>query len=608
MSLTREWIHQHPLMGRYSSSKIKAQLGNFDLNLPECGPLQAKILEIFSPMEKAVGWRRLWLALAKAQRKLGIQISDEQIQIQESLVRKIDLKACATEERLTRHDVMAHLHVLKTQMNAIQKDSAKHLHLGATSCFVTDNQEIIAQTEALNIFIKNSAHAQLKTDLENLRKQIKARGVKGTTGSQASYFELFEGDFNKVLELEQLVMRELGFESSYIVTGQTYPRIQDLFLVGKLYNLSKHYEGSIARSIQQKLYSIRQSLAHMASQQWLERSLDDSAQRRVQICEAFQFFAQLMESDCTYKGASYLSLSPSLSKAIKVLIETQANVLDRMSQFAERYKKNACIGYTHYQVAQPVTYGKRISLWIQHLLPAFELLQNCIQNTKINSLDLNLAFDLWASGSSKIGVDCRLLQHDHELSEPFGKSQIGSSAMAYKKNPMRSERLCSLSRVKLDQLQFCNSPEMSILCIDSLLQLKLSIFSPDSENQIGFHVQELNVSQRLDQVLPFLVSERLLMLAAQKGADRQEMHEIIRLCMLEARKQMQSNPGLVNPFLDLLDKTDFPIKQKDVPDLGEPERYIGFCVEQVEYFLDQARPIWSKYKKHHEQQIEEVRV
>lgn len=608
MSLTREWIHQHPLMGRYSSSKIKAQLGNFDLNLPECGPLQAKILEIFSPMEKAVGWRRLWLALAKAQRKLGIQISDEQIQIQEALVRKIDLKACATEERLTRHDVMAHLHVLKTQMNAIQKDSAKHLHLGATSCFVTDNQEIIAQTEALNIFIKNSAHAQLKTDLENLRKQIKARGVKGTTGSQASYFELFEGDFNKVLELEQLVMRELGFESSYIVTGQTYPRIQDLFLVGKLYNLSKHYEGSIARSIQQKLYSIRQSLAHMASQQWLERSLDDSAQRRVQICEAFQFFAQLMESDCTYKGASYLSLSPSLSKAIKVLIETQANVLDRMSQFAERYKKNACIGYTHYQVAQPVTYGKRISLWIQHLLPAFELLQNCIQNTKINSLDLNLAFDLWASGSSKIGVDCRLLQHDHELSEPFGKSQIGSSAMAYKKNPMRSERLCSLSRVKLDQLQFCDSPEMSILCIDSLLQLKLSIFSPDSENQIGFHVQELNVSQRLDQVLPFLVSERLLMLAAQKGADRQEMHEIIRLCMLEARKQMQSNPGLVNPFLDLLDKTDFPIKQKDVPDLGEPERYIGFCVEQVEYFLDQARPIWSKYKKHHEQQIEEVRV
>ncbi len=608
MSLTREWIHQHPLMGRYSSSKIKAQLGNFDLNLPECGPLQAKILEIFSPMEKAVGWRRLWLALAKAQRKLGIQISDEQIQIQESLVRKIDLKACATEERLTRHDVMAHLHVLKTQMNAIQKDSAKHLHLGATSCFVTDNQEIIAQTEALNIFIKNSAHAQLKTDLENLRKQIKARGVKGTTGSQASYFELFEGDFNKVLELEQLVMRELGFESSYIVTGQTYPRIQDLFLVGKLYNLSKHYEGSIARSIQQKLYSIRQSLAHMASQQWLERSLDDSAQRRVQICEAFQFFAQLMESDCTYKGASYLSLSPSLSKAIKVLIETQANVLDRMSQFAERYKKNACIGYTHYQVAQPVTYGKRISLWIQHLLPAFELLQNCIQNTKINSLDLNLAFDLWASGSSKIGVDCRLLQHDHELSEPFGKSQIGSSAMAYKKNPMRSERLCSLSRVKLDQLQFCDSPEMSILCIDSLLQLKLSIFSPDSENQIGFHVQELNVSQRLDQVLPFLVSERLLMLAAQKGADRQEMHEIIRLCMLEARKQMQSNPGLVNPFLDLLDKTDFPIKQKDVPDLGEPERYIGFCVEQVEYFLDQARPIWSKYKKHHEQQVEEVRV
>ena len=125
------------------------------------------------------------------------------------------------------------------------------------------------------------------------------------------------------------------------------------------------------------------------------------------------------------------------------------------------------------------------------------------KNKQVNSLELNLALDLWASGSCKIGIDCRLLQHDLELSEPFGKAQIGSSAMAYKKNPMRSERLCSLSRVKLDQLQFCDSPEMSILCIDSLLQLKLSIFSPDSENQIGFQVQELTVSQRLDQVLPF---------------------------------------------------------------------------------------------------------
>ena len=223
--------------------------------------------------------------------------------------------------------------------------------------------------------------------------------------------------------------------------------VQDLFLIGQLYKLSKQYEGSIAKSIQKKLYSIRQSLAHMASQQWLERSLDDSAQRRVQICEAFQLFAQLMESDCSYKGATYVTLKPSLLKAFQVLIETQANVLDRMAQFAERYKENACIGYTHYQVAQPVTYGKRISLWIQHLLPAFELLQNCFQNKEVNSLELNLALDLWASGSCKIGIDCRLLQHDLELSEPFGKSQIGSSAMAYKKNPMRSERLCSLSEL-----------------------------------------------------------------------------------------------------------------------------------------------------------------
>ncbi len=608
MSLTKQWVHQHPLMGRYSSSKMKAQLGNFGSNLPESGPLQTKILEIFSPMEKAVGWRRLWLALAKAQHRLGMEITEKQIQIQQNLLRKVDLEACAAEEKLTRHDVMAHLHVLKNQMNAIEKDSARHLHLGATSCFVTDNQEIIAQNEALDYLIKNCKYASLKLSLTSLKKRIKARGVKGTTGSQASYFELFDGDFKKVLKLEQLVMEELGFNSSYTVTGQTYPRVQDLFLVGQLYNLAHYFKGSTAKEIQRKLYSIRQSLAHMAAQQWLERSLDDSAQRRVQICEAFQLFAQLIESDCNYVGPSPQTLDSSLSEALQTLIETQALVLERMAQFAERYKENACIGYTHYQVAQPVTYGKRISLWIQHLLPAFELLENCLNDKELCSLELDLALDLWASASSKIGTDCRLLQHDLELSEPFGKSQIGSSAMAYKKNPMRSERLCSLSRVKLDQLKFCDSPEMSILCIDSLLQLKLSIFSPDNEKQIGFQVQQLTVSQRLDQVLPFLVSERLLMLAAQRGADRQEMHEIIRLCMLDSRKKMQANPGLANPFLDLLDKTDFPVKQYEVPDLDDPARYIGFCVEQVEYFLEQVKPIWKKYEVRLRPEIEEVRV
>ena len=607
MSYSKQWIKQHPLMGRYSSSAMKSVLGDFKSNFHENSPLEQKILSIFSPYEKALGWRNLWLALAKAQQKAGLDISDRQLEIQESFLHDIDLDKCAAEEKLTRHDVMAHLHVLKDQMNAVEPNCARHLHLGATSCFVTDNQEILAQHEALTCLATSSKSTELKDDLLQLKASIKARGLKGTTGSQASYYELFNGDFSKVVELEKMVMNQMGFDSAYLITGQTYPRIQDLLLVGQLYNLSLNFEGSTALEVRQKLYNLRKSIGHMAAQQWLERSLDDSAQRRVQISEAFQLFARLIESDEEYcRGINTVKLPETIKNGLDLIIETQAKVLKLMAQIAENYKTVACIGYTHYQVAQPVTYGKRVALWIQHLLPAFELLEKNIQAKELNAREINLALDLWSAASCKIGVDCRLLQHDLELSEPFGKSQIGSSAMAYKKNPMRSERLCSLSRLKLDQLDFSEEPEMSLLCLDSLLQLELSIFSADNEHQVGFAVQELTVSQRLNQVLPFLVSERLLMLAAQKGADRQEMHEIIRLCMLESRKQMQADPNLANPFLELLDASNFPVKQHEVPDLSEPSRYVGFCVQQVEQLTSYLHNLLQKYQYHHH--IEEVRV
>lgn len=608
MNLSKQWISQHPLMGRYSSARMKSVLGDFQERLAEGKPLEQKILNIFSPFEKAAGWRKLWLALARAQHKAGLDISERQLEIQASLLREIDLEKCAAEEKLTRHDVMAHLHVLKDQMNAIETNSARHLHLGATSCFVTDNQEILAQHEALECLAENADHAELSSQLRRLKASIKARGVKGTTGSQASYYELFEGDFEKVVELETMVMQELGFESTYMLTGQTYPRVQDLLLVGQLYQLSLSFSGPSVAQTQQSLHRIRQSLAHMAAQQWLERSLDDSAQRRVQICEAFQLMAGLMESDNEYSHTACTNLPVTLREGLKLLIETQAAVMARMSVFAERYKATACIGYTHYQVAQPVTYGKRIALWIQHLLPAFEQLKNCLENAKCDHQEINLALDLWAAASSKIAVDCRLLQHDLELSEPFGKSQIGSSAMAYKKNPMRSERLCSLARLKLDQIDFAVQPELSLLCVDSILQLMLSIFSMDNETQIGFAVQEMTVAQRLDQVLPFLVSERLLMLAAQKGADRQEMHEIIRLCMLESRERMQSEPGLANPFLELLDASSFPVKQSEVDDIAASTRYVGFCVQQVDHFLRYLQAILTNYTLTQAQEVEEVRV
>lgn len=316
----------------------------------------------FSDVKKFSTWRKLWVYLAKAEKTLGLNISDEQIAEMEANLDKIDFQAAVKEESLTRHDVMAHVHVFAGQC----PKAAPIIHLGATSCYVGDNTDLIIIRDGLNILLPKLARcidrlstfadkykdlptlgfthmqpAQLTTvgkraclwisellmDLINIQRvkdDLRFRGVKGTTGTQASFLTIFEGDHEKVKELDKLVTKMAGFEKSYIITGQTYSRKIDCYVMNALASLSasvhkicsdirllasmKEIEepfestqiGSSAMAYKRNPMRSERCCslaklpigfainAHMtASTQWMERTLDDSANRRVIIPEAF---------------------------------------------------------------------------------------------------------------------------------------------------------------------------------------------------------------------------------------------------------------------------------------------------------------------------------
>ncbi|NOZ95576.1 MAG: adenylosuccinate lyase [Acidobacteria bacterium] len=333
----------HPLAGRYASPEM---------------------LSLFSPRRRYTTWRRLWLALAEGERELGLAIPAEAIeQMQRNLtVDEEDLKRVAAYERETRHDVMAHLHAFADRAPAARP----WLHLGATSAFVGDNADLIIMAEAMELVERRllavvasladfaerwadepalgHTHFQpaqpttvgkratlwiqdLLADLERLRFErgrLRLRGAKGTTGTQAAFLELFGGDEAKVTELDRLVAARLGFDGTYAVTGQTYPRKVDAFVLDVLSGLGqsaakmatdirllarlKEVREPMARgqvgssampykanpmrservtSLARWLITLAANPAHTAAAQWLERSLDDSANRRMALPEAF---------------------------------------------------------------------------------------------------------------------------------------------------------------------------------------------------------------------------------------------------------------------------------------------------------------------------------
>jgi adenylosuccinate lyase len=456
----------HPLTGRYASPEMQ---------------------RLFSTGHRYATWRRMWLALAEAERELGLDIPPGAIeQMRANLeLNEDDLVRVAAYEKRTRHDVMAHLEAFADRAPAARPI----LHLGATSAFVGDNAELVITRDALDLVIlrvlavidalaafaekwadeptlgmTHFQPAQPTTvgkratlwlqdsllDLERLRFErgrLKLRGAKGTTGTQATFLELFDGDHAKVRELDRLVAAKVGFDAVYPVTGQTYPRKVDAF------------------------------------------------------------------------------------------------VLDALSGVGQ--------------------------------------------------------------SSAKLATDIRLLARLKEVREPLAEGQVGSSAMPYKANPMRSERVTALARwlinLAANPAQTAASqwlertlddsanrrmalPE-AFLCADAILRVVHNVID-------GLRVFPAMVRKNLAEELPLMASEAILMEGVRRGGDRQALHERLRLHSLASAKIVLEEGG-ANPFLDLVaEDPDVPLDRAELEALLDPARFVGRAPEQVLEFLDEhVKPI-----------------
>lgn len=445
------------------------------------------MLELWSPSTRYGLWRRLWLALAEAQRELGVAIPDEALRQMHEGLDAIDFDAVAKYERRFRHDVMAHVHAF----GDVAPAAKPFIHLGATSAYVTDNADLILMRRGLNLLrrrvldsIRSLAAfaeewraqptlgythlqpAQLTTvgkratlwmqdlvldlqDLDYRRRTLPFRGVKGTTGTQASFLELFDGDHAKVRRLDQLVTTKMYFSAPLAVTGQTYTRKLD---------------------------------------------------------------------------AGVLAVVAGI-----------------------------------------------------------------------------------AASAAKFSGDIRMLQSFGEMEEPFEAEQIGSSAMAYKRNPMRSERIASLARFVISLEGNANHthavqyfertlddsanrrlviPE-SFLATDAILLLMCNIAA-------GLEVHPEVIRRRLANEIPFMATEQLLVRAVLAGGDRQVAHETIRTHSIEAARAMKQGA----PANDLLERLaadgSFGVGLEDLQGAIEPSRFIGRAPEQVDEFLrDVIRPLFA---------------
>lgn len=443
------------------------------------------MLELFSPDTRYQTWRRLWVSLARAEMELGLPITGQQVAELEEHITDIDYDCVSKREKEVRHDVMAHVYAY----GQAAPSAAGVIHLGATSCYVTDNADMVIYRDALQYIrgelikvIANLAGfadlykalptlgythyqpAQLVTvgkratlwmqdlvsdvsEIDYVLSTLKFLGCRGTTGTEASFMDLFEGDEARIDQMNRMIAADFGFDGCFDVCGQTYPRKVD------------------------------------------------------------------------------------------------SRILNCLSSIA----------------------------------------QSCY----------------------RMAGDIRLLQHDRQVEEPFEKNQIGSSAMAYKRNPMRSERICSLARYLMadamnapmtastqwlertldDSANRRISMPEGFLCADAILRLAQNITD-------GLHVNEKIVEKTVKEYLPFIATENLMMEAVKRGGDRQQLHEIIRRCSMEATARMKEGEEC-----DLLSRLaaekDFALTEADMEAILDPAQYIGRCPQQVEAYIKKISPLIS---------------
>lgn len=460
-------VYENPLCTRYAGEEMK---------------------RIFSADNKFSTWRKLWVALAESEKELGLDITDSQIAQMKEHIYDIDYDRAAEYESRFRHDVMAHVHTYGEACPLAKPV----IHLGATSCYVGDNTDIILMKEAMlrikTLLVSNIAvigdfaekykdvptlaftHFQaaqpttvgkraclwaqdLIMDLEHLDfvlDSLKLLGCKGTTGTGASFLELFEGDGEKVKKLEKLIAKKMGFEACVSVSGQTYSRKTDYFVMSVLSGI--------------------------------------------------------------------------------------------------------------------------------------------------------------AQSASKFANDIRLLSHLKEFDEPFESGQIGSSAMAYKRNPMRSERICALARyVMTDSLnpaitaatqwlerslddsanKRISIPE-GFLATDGILNLYMNIIS-------GGTIYPYVTRKHLNEELPFMATENIIMYCTRKGGDRQELHEAVREISVEVTKRIKLE-GCDNDLLErILNDKRFDLTEHELNKIMDINNFVGLAPQQAEEFIENnIKPVLKK--------------
>lgn len=467
--MSRE-TYENPLITRYASKEMSY---------------------IFSDEKKFTTWRKLWVALAESEKELGLKITDEQINEMKENIYNIDYDLAAKKEKEFRHDVMAHVHAFGT----VCPNAMPIIHLGATSMYVVDNTDAILMKEALLLLKQKLVNvidalskfcleykdlptlgythyqpAQLTTvgkraslwlqdllidyeELNHLIDMVKLRGVKGTTGTQASFMELFDNDSDKVNKLEQIVVEKMGFKEAFKLTGQTYTRKVDYYVLAGLSGIAQ-----------------------------------------------------------------------SLHKATN---------------------------------------------------------------------------------------DIRILQGQKEIEEPFEKNQIGSSAMAYKRNPMRSERIASLSRFIIsNEANMANTVAtqwlertlddsaikrlampQGFLAADAILSIALNVFS-------GLVVNEKVIEKHVNDELPFMTTENIIMEAVKRGGDRQELHEEIRVLSMQAAEQVKKF-GKSNDLIQRMYQSKVINMSKEEIDAAiNPKKFVGRAPYQVEEFYNETiKPILEENKE-----------
>lgn len=473
--MTDSAVYENPLITRYASREMA---------------------QLWSTMHRSQLWRKLWIVLAECEQELGLPISDAQLAQLRQFEMEVDLDVVREYENRLRHDVMAHVHAYGDQC----PEARGIIHWGATSCYVTDNGDLLLIRDALEMVRRRLVgiiatladfarryrdlpclaftHLQPAqpttvgkraclwaydfvldlTEVEHRLHELRARSAKGTTGTQASFLQLFDGEHAKVRQLEQRIAQRLGFAESYAVTGQTYPRKVD------------------------------------------------------------------------------------------------AQIMDALSGIAQSIHKTA--------------------------------------------------------------TDLRLLSSRKEVEEPFEKDQIGSSAMAYKRNPMRSERMCSLARFVISLQSSASQTAavqwmertlddsanrrlvmpQSFLAIDACLILMQNVAS-------GMVVHEKQIEKHLAEELPFMATEAIMMAAVAAGADRQEIHENIRQHSVAAGLVVKRE-AKENDLLDRL-RADKAYANIDIDSLVDPIAFVGRAPQQVdEFILEIVEPILERLGRPHGIQAE----